>query len=166
VDSADGLPDALVRSFSYAQTSLIERFIDGLDVSVGIVERDGKPSPLPPVSLAFEGASRFDFSARYSADQMVVDAPAVLPDDVTERLQGAAVTAHVTLGLRHLSRADFVVTPAGDARLLEVAISPGLTETGLFPLALEANGETLGSTMEYLLAAALQDRAGRAGAAS
>ncbi|MFL6128999.1 MAG: D-alanine--D-alanine ligase [Mycobacteriales bacterium] len=160
VDSDEELPNALIRSFGYGDTSLVERLVDGLDVAIGIVERDGVPVPLPAVSLAFDGASRFDFSARYSADQIIVDAPAALPADLTGRLQSAAVKAHVALGLRHLSRADFVVTPDGDARLLEVAISPGLTETSLFPIALEANGETLGSVLHYLLCAAVADRRG------
>jgi len=158
VDTADELPNALVRSFGYGDTSLIERYIDGLDVAVGIVERDGKPTPLPPVSLSFSGASRFDFSSRYSADRMVVEAPARLSPDLVERLQESALAAHLALDLRHLSRADFVVTPDGDARLLEVAISPGLTETSLFPLATEANGESLGSVLHYLLRHAAQDQ--------
>ena len=165
VDEAEQLPEALVRSFGYGDVSLMERYIDGLDVAVGIVERDGRPVPLPPVSLDFSGGSRFDFSARYSADRMVVSAPAKLPADLVERLQSTAIAAHTTLGLRHLSRADFVVDADGDARLLEVAISPGLTETSLFPLAVEAAGQTLGEALHYLLAAAVDEAGGSSTAA-
>ena len=55
-------------------------------------------------------------------------------------MSDAAVLAHRTIGLRDLSRVDFIVDPAGTPWFLEANVIPGLTETSLVPLAIEASG--------------------------
>ena len=55
------------------------------------------------------------------------------------------------LGLRDLSRTDAIVTPAGSVEFLEVNVSPGMTETSLFPMAVEAAGLELGKVCATLL---------------
>ncbi|MBY8853138.1 D-alanine--D-alanine ligase, partial [Saccharothrix sp. MB29] len=55
-----------------------------------------------------------------------------------------AVSAHRLLGLRDVSRTDAVVTDDGSVHFLEVNVSPGLTETSLLPMAVEAAGQSLG----------------------
>jgi D-alanine-D-alanine ligase len=61
------------------------------------------------------------------------------------------VAAHVALGLRDLSRADLIVDSAGVVQLLEVNVSPGMTETSLLPMAVEADGLDLGDVLADLL---------------
>jgi D-alanine-D-alanine ligase len=63
----------------------------------------------------------------------------------------AAVRAHTVLGLRDLSRTDAIVTPAGAVEFLEVNVSPGMTETSLLPMAVEAAGLELGSVCATML---------------
>ena len=55
------------------------------------------------------------------------------------------------LGLRDLSRTDAIVTPAGSVEFLEVNVSPGMTETSLLPMAVEAAGLELGEVCATLL---------------
>jgi D-alanine-D-alanine ligase len=62
-----------------------------------------------------------------------------------------AVAAHVALGLRDLSRADLIVDASGVVQLLEVNVSPGMTETSLLPMAVEAEGLELGAVLGELL---------------
>ena len=62
------------------------------------------------------------------------------------------------LGLRDLSRTDAIVSPDGEVHFLEVNVSPGLTETSMFPMSVEAAGYELGEVLARLLAR----RAGRA----
>ncbi len=64
---------------------------------------------------------------------------------------------HEVLGLADLSRTDAIVTPDGEVHFLEVNVSPGLTETSMFPMAVEAAGYELGDVLARLLAR----RAGR-----
>jgi D-alanine-D-alanine ligase len=85
-------------------------------------------------------------------------APAPLPAETSQALREAAETAHRVLGLRDLSRADFLVKDNGEFVLLEVAAIPGLTATSLFPFSVEAAGWPLGSVFAALLRRAV-DRA-------
>jgi D-alanine-D-alanine ligase len=59
---------------------------------------------------------------------------------------------HEVLGLAGLSRTDAIVTPDGEVHFLEVNVSPGLTETSMFPMAVEAAGHELGDVLARLLA--------------
>ena len=62
--------------------------------------------------------------------------------------------AHRTLGLRDVSRSDFLVGDDGAFVLLETAITPGTTETSVFPFACTASGTSLGEVTRDLLARA------------
>jgi D-alanine-D-alanine ligase len=66
----------------------------------------------------------------------------------------AAVHAHRTLGLRDLSRIDFVVDAEGTPWFLEANVIPGLTETSLVPLAIEASGTDAATIYSGLVRAA------------
>ncbi len=57
--------------------------------------------------------------------------PAEISDELTERLQNTALIAHRALGLRDLSRSDFILTDAGQVVLLEVNALPGMTPSKL-----------------------------------
>jgi D-alanine-D-alanine ligase len=63
-----------------------------------------------------------------------------------------AVQVHRSLGLADLSRTDAIVSPDGEVHFLEVNVSPGLTETSMFPMAVEAAGYRLGDVLAQLLA--------------
>ena len=63
----------------------------------------------------------------------------------------AAVAAHTALGLRDLSRVDAIVDVEGRVQLLEVNTSPGMTETSLLPMAVEAGGLSFGRVLRTLL---------------
>jgi D-alanine-D-alanine ligase len=80
-----------------------------------------------------------------------------LPEDVAVRAAALAVLVHEVLGLADLSRTDAIVSADGEVHFLEVNVSPGLTETSMFPMAVEAAGYELGEVLARLLAR----RAGR-----
>ena len=71
--------------------------------------------------------------------------------DVAARAAALAVQVHQVLGLAGLSRTDAIVTPDGEVHFLEVNVSPGLTETSMFPMAVEAAGYRLGDVLGRLL---------------
>ena len=68
------------------------------------------------------------------------------------RAADLAVRVHEVLGLADLSRTDAIVAPDGEVHFLEVNVSPGLTETSMFPMAVEAAGHELGEVLAQLLA--------------
>jgi len=143
VDGMGALPSALVRSYAYCEDAVIERFHDGVDVSVVVVEDADGPRALTPVAVYYEKGHEFDFSARYTAEFVSLEKPA-FPDEVIEELSRTACEAHRVLGLSDVSRCDFIVSPDGSFVVLETAITPGTTETSVMPFACTLSGASLG----------------------
>ena len=159
IDKADELPSAMVSCFSYGEAALIERFVTGTELAVTVIDTGDGPRALPAVEIVpLSGV--YDFTARYTAGQTEFFAPARLPEALTAAVAATAVAAHVALGLRDLSRVDLVVEPSGEVQLLEVNTSPGMTETSLLPMAVDAAGLSFGELLRELLAqAAARSRA-------
>ena len=109
---------------------------------------------LSPVAIEYEKGHEFDFSARYTAEFVSLTRPD-LSEELLERLGEVACEAHRVLGLRDVSRSDFIVSPDGTFVVLETAITPGTTETSVFPFACTASGTTLGEVARDLVTRAL-----------
>ena len=150
VRSAAELPAALLSCFAYGETALIERFIPGTEVAIGVIDLGDGPRALPAVEIV-PGDGGYDYSARYTAGKTEFYVPARLSPEVASEVARVAITAHTALGLRDLSRTDLIVDDTGTAYFLEVNVSPGMTETSTLPLALEASGHTFSSTCVSLL---------------
>lgn len=153
VRTPDELPAAMVGAFAYGDVALLERFVEGTEVAVGVVETADGPVALPAVEIVPDGGL-YDYSARYTAGTTQFYAPARLDDAIAAAAAEAALTVHRTLGLRDWSRSDLIVSADGTVNFLEVNVAPGMTETSLVPQALIAAGIDMGAQM-----AALVDRA-------
>lgn len=151
VHEASELPGAIVGCLAYGDTVLAERFVEGVEVAVTVLEDlDGQPRAFPAVEI--EATSGFyDYAARYTAGLATFHAPARLDAAATAAVADLAVNAHRILGLRDVSRTDAVVTPEGVAHFLEVNVAPGLTETSLLPMAIESDGTHLGAVYAALI---------------
>lgn len=135
VTAAAELPGAIVGALSYADAVLVERFIEGTEVAVSVL--DGRA--LPPVEISPKDG-RYDFAARYTAGATEFHAPARLDPAVVTACERIAIAAGAAIGARHLWRADMIVDADGAPWLLEIDTCPGMTETSLAPLAAEAAG--------------------------
>lgn len=153
VDKAEDLPAAMVQCFSYGEAALVERLVTGTEVAVTVLDGPDGPRALPAVEVhPLSGV--YDYLARYTAGQTEYFAPARLSSAVAAEVSRVAVAAHVALGLRDLSRADLIIDEAGVVQLLEVNVAPGMTETSLLPMAVEADGLELGTVLADLLSRA------------
>jgi D-alanine-D-alanine ligase len=112
---------------------LVEQYIDGCEMTVGVLGNEA----LPPIWIdaSQTPAGWFDYGAKYRPDGAAhrFDAPDLVTPDALVRLCDAAVAAHEKLGCRDLSRADFIVTRDGTPWLLEVNTMPGFTGRSLLP---------------------------------
>ena len=108
-----------------------------------------------PIAIEYKKGHEFDFAARYTAEFVSLNRPD-LPEEQIDRLGDVARQAHRTLGLRDVSRSDFIVSADGSFVVLETAITPGTTETSVFPFACTASGTTLGAVARDLLARAIE----------
>jgi len=145
---------AVMASLSFSGAAIIERKIVGTELAVGMV---GAPlEPLPLVEIVPKSGV-YDYAARYTAGATDHFAPARVSDEVGVRVRAAATRAAGALALRDLTRVDVIVDDAGVPWVLEVNVSPGMTETSLVPMAAQSAGIPL---------AALCDAVIRAGASS
>jgi D-alanine-D-alanine ligase len=149
--SAADVPAALVAAFSYDSRVLLERYVDGRDLAVSIL--DGEP--LPVVEAVPTGDGFYDFEARYEIGRTEFVCPAALPDGLTEEAQELALRTYELLGGSAFGRVDLMLGADGELTVLEANPIPGLTETSLLPQAAEAAGisfdELVGRIVELAL---------------
>ena len=156
VDSVEELPRAMVNAYTYSDVALIEEKIVGTEIAVSIIDTGDGPVALPAIEIVpISGV--YTFEAHYTAGETNFYAPARLSDEVAARAASVAIAAHEALGLRHISRVDLIVDGAGTPWFLEASVLPGLTETSLFPLALDAAGHDVGWVYSALAEAAIAD---------
>lgn len=138
VGDPNDLPRAMVEAFTYDEVAVVERRVVGTEIAVAVVDLGDGPRTLVPVEIEpTDGV--YGFQARYNAGETTFYAPSRLSDEISAKVSDAAVLAHRTLGLRDLSRVDFIVDDDGVPWFLEANVIPGLTETSLVPLAIEAS---------------------------
>lgn len=137
--SVDDLRSAMVDAFAYGESVMVEECIEGRDIAVSVVDFGDEPLALPPVEIVTDGG-RYDYEARYTTDATQYFVPARLSDEALADVQLAALTVHSVLGLRDMSRIDFVVDAQGTPWFIDANVVPGMTDTSLFPQAAEAAG--------------------------
>lgn len=145
VRSAADLPSAMITAYAYGDIALIEQFVAGTEVTISIVEDEhGQARSLPAVEIVPDGGV-YSYEARYTAGATEFFTPARLSSSAADSAAAASLTAYRTLGHRHLSRVDLIIDSDERPWFLEANVSPGMTETSLFPMAIEAAGlETSG----------------------
>jgi len=159
VGEAGQLAEALMACFGYHDWALIERAVTGVEIAVGVLDTGDGPVALPAVEIQpITGA--YDYAARYTPGATAFHIPARLDAELLRTAAAAAVTAHRVLGLRDLSRTDLIVDAAGAAQFLEVNVSPGMTDTSTWPMALQAAGLDLAVVHRDLAATASRRASG------
>lgn len=136
VHNAGSLPSAMVDCYAYGEEARIESYSTGVEIAVSVIERDGEPYALPPVEIVTDGP--YDFDARYNAGRAEYFTPARIDATQLAAARETAISVHQALGLRHLSRTDIIVEKNGTIRVLDINVAPGMTETSLFPQAVQA----------------------------
>jgi D-alanine-D-alanine ligase len=156
--SAEAVPGALVAAFSYDDRVLLERYVKGREIAVGLLETDAGVQPLPVVEAKPREEYFFDFEARYEIGKTDYECPADLPPEMTDRAHELAVATYRLLGCYGFARVDMMLPADGSPQVLEAQAIPGLTETSLYPQAAEAAGisfdDLVGRLVELALARA------------
>ncbi len=119
---------ALEDSFKYGDTVLVEEFLSGRELTVGILGDD--VLPIVEITTA-EGV--YDYQNKYTPGKSEHLIPAALDPSLTKKIQETALAAHRVLGLEVYSRVDVILGNDGKFIVLEVNTLPGMTETSLLP---------------------------------
>jgi D-alanine-D-alanine ligase len=137
----------------YDDEVMIERFVPGRELTVGVLE--GKALPTGEIIPRHE---IFDYECKYTPGMSEEIFPARLPAKVAADCGRLSLLAHEALKLGGYSRVDFRLTPEGDLFCLEVNTLPGMTATSLLPQAARAIGVEFPELCERICRAARRRR--------
>jgi len=143
---------------------IIEQGIFGREIECAVL--DGHGTDLPRTSVLGEcrvvaNHEFYDFDAKYlHADDVVLQTPADVPDDVAERLRAMAVEAFLAAGCEGLARVDFFLTDSGEVFVNEINTMPGFTPTSMYPRMWAATGLGYAELIDELISLALERRVG------
>ena len=134
VDYAD-LSKAISDAFAYGNEIIVEGYIKGKELTVGILGN----KLLPVVEIRPKNFF-FDFIAKYQSGMTEYIVPAEISLSMAQQIQQVAWRVHQSIGCRHLSRVDFILDEENIPWALEINTIPGMTATSLLPKAAAAVG--------------------------
>ena len=132
------LADAIERAFAIDALVLVERFVEGIEVTVAVLGNES-PEALPIIKIVPMGEF-YDFDSKYAPGGSQHICPAPLEEGLTSEIQDYAARAHCALGCSGVSRSDFIIDSDGKPWILETNTIPGMTPTSLLPDAARAAG--------------------------
>lgn len=138
VDKPEDLQEAYNIAVKYNDDVLIEEFIDGFFVTVGVLECSGEAFATEILEIRPKN-EWYDFEAKYTSGMSDFIVPANLSEEVTKYVKEVAVKAHETAGCKGVSRVDFMMKD-NIPYLLEINTSPGMTATSDLPAQAKAMG--------------------------
>jgi D-alanine-D-alanine ligase len=135
VRKREELNDAVVEAFLYDDEVMIEQFVAGRELTVGILGDDALP-----VGEIIPKHEIYDYECKYTPGMAEEVFPAQIPSDRAKEAQDLALRAFHALKLRGCARIDFRMTDDGSLFCLEANTLPGMTQTSLIPQAAAAAG--------------------------
>jgi D-alanine-D-alanine ligase len=154
VKEAGSYDTAVALARRYDDEVMVERFIGGREVTVGVLE--GRALAVGEIIPRHE---TFDYECKYTPGMSQEIFPADLPASLATECGRLALLAHEALKLGGYSRVDFRLTPAGELFCLEVNTLPGMTATSLLPQSARAAGIEFPELCERICLAARDGRA-------
>jgi D-alanine-D-alanine ligase len=145
-DSEDKFQQAIELALEYSTKALVEEFIEGRELTVGILGNEA----LPIVEITTKGGF-YDYHHKYTAGMSFHVCPADLSSDIADGIQAASLRAFNACGCRGYGRVDFRLQPDGKYFCLEINTLPGMTELSLLPDAAKAAGISFDELCERIL---------------
>jgi D-alanine-D-alanine ligase len=151
VKKRSDLAPAIDEANKYDDEVMIERFVPGRELTVGVLGNVALP-----VGEILPKHEIYDYECKYTAGMAEEEFPAKLPREATERVQQQALAAFRALKLRGYARIDFRLTPEGEFYCLEAITLPGMTELSLIPQGAAAMGIKFPELCERIVKLALE----------
>lgn len=156
VKSKDLLKKAVNKAFEQDAMVLIEAYIDGIELTGGVIGND-QLEAFPIIEIVpNESFEFFDYEAKYTAGATNEICPARIHDAMTEKAQETAKTAHKALFCRGYSRTDMILKDH-DMYVLETNTIPGMTATSLLPLAAGKAGIPFSQLLDRLIELSIEE---------
>ena len=147
------LKKALEECLQFGAQVVLEQYISGREIQVGIIAGKALPSIEIIPKTGF-----YDYANKYQAGAAEEICPSPIPEDWEMRVRTATETVYRLIGLSVYSRADFIVTEDGTPYFLEINTLPGMTPTSLVPQEAAAVGIGYGELCERIVTSSLRAR--------
>ena len=150
----EDLQNALEIAFKEDDEVIIESFLDGTEVSVGVITYKGKVKVLPITEIVSNN-DFFDYKAKYLGESQEIT-PARISDEQTEKVNTIAKKVYEVLKMKGFSRSEYIFKN-GEPHLLEVNTVPGLTKASILPQQAAAAEISLSELFENAIEEALNN---------
>ncbi len=154
VNAAEELAPAVETALRYDALALIEKYMRGIEITVGVLGNAAGPTEALPVIEIVPKGVFYDYESKYAAGGSDHIIPARIPEAQLRQAQQIALRCHELLGCRGMSRTDMIVS--GDQLcVLEINTIPGMTPTSLLPQAAAHAGISFTDLLDRLIGYAL-----------
>lgn len=151
VERLEDLEAAIRLARRYSPNVLFEKYIEGRELSVPVIEDE-----VYPVIEIKPKEGFYDYERKYTKGMTVYDCPADVPDEVRMRIESESLKAYRALGCEGFGRVDVRLGDDGVPYFLEVNTIPGMTETSLVPMGAAARGISFASLVDRITLYALK----------
>ena len=149
------LQPAIAKAFQEDDELLVEAFLDGVEVTVGVIQYQGETRVLPITEIVPDASHRFfDYVAKYEGASQEIT-PARISDDLTTYISSEAKRIYEVLNMKGLSRSEFIIVN-NIPYFLEMNIIPGLTTMSLLPQQVKASGIGLTNLFNDMIASLVE----------
>ena len=156
VRDRDELLSKLEENINLYGHTLIEQFIEGQAVTVGILGTGKKAFCVPSLELRVKGRAFYDYVAKYTKGYTEFIIPAEIPEHSDKKLKEYALKFYNAIEGRGFSRVDAVVDEKGEVYILEINTIPGMTDLSDLPKEAEKMGISYEEVAEYILRSAFE----------
>jgi D-alanine-D-alanine ligase len=151
------LSAAAQKAFEYDHTIIIEKYIQGTEITGGVMGND-EPEAFPLIEIIpGKEYTFFDYEAKYQPGATEEICPARIDHVQTATAQSLAIKAHQALFCRGYSRTDMIVDSEGEIFVLETNTIPGMTPTSLLPQAAQAHGLSFSRLLDRLIELGIEE---------
>jgi D-alanine-D-alanine ligase len=154
---ADELATAVALAFEHDEKVLVEEFVAGIEVEVGVLG-GAPPVASLPGEIAVTRNEWYDYSAKYEEGEMELHVPARISDGQAARAQELAVRAFVATECEGMARVDMFVREDGEVLVNELNTIPGFTSTSVYAKLFAASGIDYDELLDRLIGLAVERR--------
>ncbi len=148
----DGLSPCLEKTFSFGRRVIVEKFVNGKEIHIGILGARvlGGVEVRPQTEF-------YNYEAKYSSGLTEYIMPPEIDETTYRDVKNTALSAHIALGCAGASRVDFILDENNTPYVLEVNTLPGMTATSLLPKIAGAEGLSFKDIIEEIIRLAIRE---------
>ena len=153
VNNKDEMKQAIKLASIYSDNIIIEKFIKGRELTVGILgEKALEIVEIIPKS------GFYDYDSKYTKGASEYICPADIDESISRKIKSNALKIHKAIGCRHYARVDFLLDSKNNHYLLEINTLPGLTATSLLPKSAKSIGLSYRDLVIKIITLAMLDK--------